>query len=75
VTWLLRRTTAVHDYAWMRPPGPSSVPKHDGAYLTMLAVLSLQGIEAVMTLEGATAAEDLSRICSAALWPNTVHGR
>jgi transposase len=34
-----------------------AVPQHDGANLTMIAALSLHGLEAVMTIEGATDAE------------------
>jgi hypothetical protein len=34
-----------------------TVPQHDGAHVTMLAALRSQGVEAVMTIDGATDAE------------------
>jgi transposase len=34
-----------------------AVPQHDGAHVTMLAALGSHGVEAVMTVEGATEAE------------------
>ena len=34
-----------------------TVPQHDGAHVTMLASLGSQGVETVMTIEGATDAE------------------
>jgi hypothetical protein len=34
-----------------------AVPQHYGANVTMIAALSLQGVEAVMTIDGATDAE------------------
>ena len=42
------------------PPGErviGTVPQNDGANVTMLAALGSQGVEAVMTIDGATAAE------------------
>jgi hypothetical protein len=38
-----------------------TVPQNYGANLTMMAALSLHGIEAVMTIEGATDAEAFMR--------------
>jgi transposase len=46
-----------------------TVPQHDGANLTMLAALSLPGIEAVMTIEGATAAEVFHAYAAQVLGP------
>ncbi len=34
-----------------------TVPQHDGANVTLLAALGSHGVEAVMTSDGATAAE------------------
>jgi transposase len=46
-----------------------TVPQHDGANLTRMAALSLQGIEAVMTIAGATEAEVFHAYAAQVLGP------
>ena len=51
-----------------------AVPHNYGANVTMLAALSLQGIEAVMTIDGATDAEVFRAYVEQALCPTLVPG-
>jgi transposase len=51
-----------------------AVPQHDGAHVTMLAALSRPGIEAGMTLDGATDAEVFRAYVEQALCPTLVPG-
>ena len=51
-----------------------AVPQHDGAHVTMLAALSRQGLEAVMTIDGATDAEVCRADVEHVLGPTLVPG-
>ena len=51
-----------------------AVPQRDGAHVTLLAAMSLRGVEAVMTMDGATDAEVVSRLWSAVVGPTLVPG-
>jgi transposase len=51
-----------------------SVPQNYGANVTLLAALSLQGVEAVMTIDGATDAEVFGAYVEQVLGPTLVPG-
>jgi len=51
-----------------------AVPQNYGANVTMLAALSLQGVEAVMTIDGATDAEVFRAYVEQVLCPTLVPG-
>jgi transposase len=51
-----------------------AVPHNYGANVTMIAALSLQGVEAVMTIDGATDAEVFRAYVAHVLCPNLVPG-
>jgi hypothetical protein len=51
-----------------------AVPQHDGANVTVLAALSLRGVEAVMTSDGAADAEVFRASGEPVLCPTLVSG-
>lgn len=51
-----------------------AVPQHDGANVPMIAALSLQGVEAVMAIDGATDAEVFRAYVEQVLCPTVVPG-